>query len=130
MPNKVHKQIESEEQLDARFDRMKRLPRGTFRTKPGATDVKNCKVKITMLLDAEIVEFYKERAAQPGNPPYQTQINAELRRAMRTVEHPAEQVVTLAMLENPEFLSVLAGKLKKAASSGGGRKPLAEFDAI
>lgn len=115
MPNKIKKQIESDEQLDVRLDTMKRLPRNSFQLKKGATDLKNCKVKITMLLDADIVEFYKERAAKPGNLPYQTQINKELRRAMNEAEQPMEQAVTMAMLNDPEFLSVLASKLKKAA---------------
>lgn len=115
MPNKTKKQTESDKQLDARFETMKRLPRGSFQPKKGATDLKNCKVKITMLLDADIIEFYKERAAQKGNPPYQTQINNELRRAIKNAEQPPDEVVTMSMLDNPEFLSALANKLKKAA---------------
>lgn len=115
MPNKTKKQSSSDKQLDACLDTMKQLPRGSFKTKKGATDVQNCKVKITMLLDADIVEFYKGRAAQTGNPPYQTQINRELRRAMNNAEQPAQEVITMTMLDNPEFISALASKLKKAA---------------
>ena len=47
------------------------------------------KQKVTINLDSDILEFYKERAAQPGNPPYQTQINNELRRAIEASPHTA-----------------------------------------
>ena len=73
------------------------------------------KLKVTIMLDADVLDFYKERAAEQGNLPYQTQINRELRQAMETARRPASKVVTLEMLENPTFLAELADKLKKAA---------------
>ncbi len=107
-------QIETEDELDARFSRMKILPRGTFATPKGATDLKNCKVKITILLDADILGFFKERATEKGNPPYQTQINNELRKAMENLKQPKGEVITMEMLDNPAFISALAEKLKAA----------------
>ncbi len=53
-----------------------------FRAKPGATDLKNCKVKVSMYVDADILEYFKKRAEQPNAAPYQTQINSELRKVM------------------------------------------------
>jgi hypothetical protein len=47
--------------------------------------------------------------------PYQTQINQELRKAMENAKKPVSEVVTLEMLENPQFLANLAGKLKSVA---------------
>jgi uncharacterized protein (DUF4415 family) len=73
------------------------------------------KLKVTIMLDADILDFYKERAAEQGNLPYQTQINRELRKAMEHAKRPKSEVVTLEMLENPIFLSDLADKLKKVA---------------
>ncbi len=73
------------------------------------------KLKVTIMLDADILDFYKERAAEQGNLPYQTQINRELRKAMDKAKQPKSEVVTLEMLENPAFLSDLANKLKKVA---------------
>ena len=37
------------------------------------------KVRITMMLDQELVGLFKKRAARPGAEPYQTQINRALR---------------------------------------------------
>jgi uncharacterized protein (DUF4415 family) len=73
------------------------------------------KIKVTILLDADILDFYKEQAAKQGNLPYQTQINRELRKAMDKAKQPKSEVVTMEMLENPVFLSSLANKLKKVA---------------
>lgn len=71
------------------------------------------KQKVTINIDSDILEFYKKRAAQAGNPPYQTQINNELRRAMEKAEQPENEYVTVAMLENPDFLRALAANIKK-----------------
>ena len=107
-------QIETEEELDARFSRMKILPRGTFTPPKGATDLKNCKVKITILLDADILEFFKDRASEKSGLPYQTQINQALRQFMDDAKQPKGEVVTMEMLDNPGFISALAEKLKAA----------------
>lgn len=97
--------------IDAEMARMKRLPRGSFKAKPGATDLKNCKVKITTYLDADILEYFKQRAEQPNAAPYQTQINNELRKLMKngsadtaTVEHD--------ILNDKKFLKALKKKLE------------------
>jgi uncharacterized protein (DUF4415 family) len=37
--------------------------------------LKDCKSRVNIMLDADIVEFFKEQAAKKGNLPYQTQIN-------------------------------------------------------
>jgi len=73
------------------------------------------KIKISIYLDAEVLDFFKERAAEPNSAPYQTQINNELRAAMLREQQSQSEVVTLKMLENPKFLSTLAEKLKNAA---------------
>ncbi len=76
---------------------------------------KEQKLKVTIMLDADILDFYKEQAAKQGNLPYQTQINRQLRKAMEKAQNPKSEVVTMEMLENPAFLSELASKLKEAA---------------
>jgi len=73
------------------------------------------KIKISIYVDADVLDFFKEQAAQPNSAPYQTQINNELRIAMERKQQTQSEVVTLTMLENPEFLSTLAEKLKNAA---------------
>jgi uncharacterized protein (DUF4415 family) len=73
------------------------------------------KIKISIYLDADVLDFFKEQAAKLNSAPYQTQINNELRNAMERERQTPDEVVTLTMLENPQFLSSLAEKLKKVA---------------
>ena len=40
------------------------------------------KVRINIMLDDDIIEFFKQRAALPNSAPYQTQINQALRDAI------------------------------------------------
>lgn len=92
---------------------MKRLPRGSFKAKPGATELRNCKVKISMYLDADILEFFKKRAEQSNAAPYQTQINNELRRVMVNGSSKAESLEDV-ILSNQKFLKALKKKLETA----------------
>jgi len=101
----------AEAETDAEMDRMKRLPRGSFKAKPGATDLKNCKVKISMYLDADILEFFKKRAERPNAAPYQTQINNELRKVMENGS-PETTTVERDILNNKKFLKELKKKLE------------------
>jgi uncharacterized protein (DUF4415 family) len=87
----------------------------TFRRSRFIVPRKEQKLKVTILLDADVIDFYKEQAAKLGNLPYQTQINQELRKAMENAKKPTSEVVTIEMLENPQFLANLASKLKLAA---------------
>jgi uncharacterized protein (DUF4415 family) len=97
--------------MDAEMDRMKRLPRGSSLMKPGETDQKNCKVRITMYLDADVLEYFKKRAEQPNAAPYQTQINNELRKIMES--NPGEvAAIERDILNNKEFLLALKEKLE------------------
>jgi len=100
-----------EEKLDAELKGMKRLPRGSFRAKPGATDPKNCKVKITTYLDADVLEYFRKRAERPNAAPYQTQINNELRKVMESGSSETA-TVELDILNNKKFLKALKKKLE------------------
>ncbi|MGD9630409.1 MAG: BrnT family toxin [Pyrinomonadaceae bacterium] len=82
-----------------------------FRAKPGTTDLKNCKVKVSMYVDADILEYFKKRAEQPNAAPYQTQINSELRKVM---ENETSNAVRGAddILNNTKFLKALKEKLE------------------
>lgn len=85
--------------------------RNRFRPKPGATDLKNCKVKVSMYIDADILEHFKNRADQPNAAPYQTQINSELRKIMESgASEPA--TVERDILNNKKFLKALKKKLE------------------
>jgi uncharacterized protein (DUF4415 family) len=86
-----------------------------FRRSRFATKRSEQKIKVTIMLDADVLDFYKEQAAKHGNLPYQIQINRALRKAMEKAKQPQSEVVTMEILENPEFFSALANKLKKVA---------------
>ena len=99
------------EGIDAEMARMKRLPRGSFKAKPGATSSKNCKVKITTYLDADVLEYFKKRSEQPNAAQYQTQINNELRKVM---ENGSTETATVErdILNDKKFLKALKEKLE------------------
>jgi uncharacterized protein (DUF4415 family) len=111
MPTMIEEEVLAETELDEKLDKMKRLPRGSFKAKRGATNLENCKVKISMYLDADILEYFRQRADAPNAAPYQTQINNELRRAM---ENDSREVQSIEndILNNEEFLRALKEKLQ------------------
>ena len=94
-------------------DELPKLGLHTFSRARHITPRKEQKIKITMYLDADILDFFKEQAKEPNASPYQTQINNELRAVMER-KTSNDEVVTLSMLENPAFISALAEKLKAA----------------
>lgn len=101
--------IDNEKDFKKRF---KKIQRPDFLNKFSKS--KETKNRITISLDADILDFFKERASQKGNPPYQTQINNELRKAMENLKQNRGEPITLDMLDNPSFIAVLAEKLKAA----------------
>ena len=82
-----------------------------FRSKPGDTDPKNCKVKVTMYIDADVLDYFKTRAAQPNAAPYQTQINNELRAVMEMSSTKTKSVEG-KLLNDKKFLKALKKKLE------------------
>ncbi len=101
----------TEDELDLHLDKMKRLPRGSFKAKPNATKLKNCKIKISLYLDGDVLEYFKKRAEPPHAAPYQTQINNELRKTMET-DSQEKASVENGLLNNEEFLRALKEKLE------------------
>ena len=54
--------------------------RGISRRLPPLEErARHTKVRITIMLDLDVLDFFKRRAAEPGAQPYQTQINQALR---------------------------------------------------
>jgi len=62
--------------------KLKRLPRGSFLAKSGETGPRNTKVRISILLDLDVLNFFKNKASKAGALAYQTQINQILRAHM------------------------------------------------
>jgi uncharacterized protein (DUF4415 family) len=56
------------------------IPRNERReVSPNAMEPRNTKVRVSIYLDLDVLDFFKTRANKPGAMPYQTQINAILR---------------------------------------------------
>ncbi|MGI8638341.1 MAG: BrnA antitoxin family protein [Pyrinomonadaceae bacterium] len=100
----------TENELDSQLDKMKRLPRGSFKAKPNATRLENCKVKISLYIDGDVLEHFRQRAEPPHAAPYQTQINNELRKIMEN-NAPGNGNLENDILNNEEFLRALKEKL-------------------
>jgi uncharacterized protein (DUF4415 family) len=75
-----------------------------------AMEPRNIKVHISIKLDADVLEYFKERAAQPGGTPYQTQINKVLREAM---ERGPEEFPGASLLKSERFLSAITNRIRQ-----------------
>lgn len=73
------------------------------------------KTRISILLDEDIIEHFKKRAAAPNALPYQTQINNTLRAAMMTDRGVAVEVEDegIALHKNPTFIKAVARSVKE-----------------
>ena len=73
-------------------------------------DSEQAKVRVTISLDRDVVEHYKQAAAQRGALPYQTQINQALR---QSINAPAAIAETLKseLLKDREFIRSLAREI-------------------
>ena len=80
----------------------------------------NTKVQITMKIDLDVLNYFKERASEPNTAPYQTQINNELRAIMENSKKAKVQGKRAkndfeSLLTNKRFIKALAEEVKKVA---------------
>lgn len=74
------------------------------------------KVKITMWLDGDILLHFQKRAAPSNAAPYQTQINAELRKIMeKDLSHESVEITKSieTLTTNKDFIRAIAEQLKE-----------------
>src|SRR6266581_7065469 len=88
--------------------KLKRLPRGSFLAKAGETQANNTKVRISILVDLDVLNFFKERATKPGALPYQTQMNIVLRREMEDNEE-----VGASLARDERFIQTVAQRVSE-----------------
>ena len=117
---KTDKEIEVTTSERVRAHGYKRIPRRHL-TQPGEVKLSDCKVRVTMYVDADVLEYFKARAAQTNAAPYQTQINNELRAVMEREGGQAgdEPILISAtqlagLLQNDELIAALAARVGKA----------------
>ncbi|HXG64152.1 MAG TPA: BrnA antitoxin family protein [Blastocatellia bacterium] len=73
--------------------------------RPEDAEAQNIKVRVTIWLDGDIVEHFKERAARPDAAPYQTQINNALREYIEKRPVRADQAL---LPQDEAFIAALA----------------------
>ena len=88
------------------------LKPGTYKVRrsPWAKKLKGKKLKVSIYLDADILEYFRQRAEPPHAAPYQTQINNELRKVMEGSQENGN--LENDILNNEEFLRALKEKLE------------------
>ena len=89
--------------------RFKRLPRGAFLANAGETEALNTKVRISILIDLDVLNYFKERASKAGAPAYQTQINQVLRAQMEG----QETVDAKSLAQDDRFIRAVAKRVKE-----------------
>jgi uncharacterized protein (DUF4415 family) len=87
--------------------------RGLFKQMHPDYDPKQAKVRISIYLDADVLSWFRARAAQPNAAPYQTQINNELRALMERTETANASAVKAA----PRGAGKVAAKSKPASAT-------------
>lgn len=91
-----------------------RAKRASFRGLPPIGELdRRTKVRITIMIDADVLQHFKAKAATLGAAPYQTQINRALREHL--VEGPSRQQKDL--LDDQDFVSRLAERLAAYSTS-------------
>jgi uncharacterized protein (DUF4415 family) len=84
--------------------------RGGFFKRHQNLTTKDCKIKVTIYLDADILTHFKKRAGSEHSAPYQTQINAELRKIMGS-EQSSDVIETAKSIVNESVIDRLADKI-------------------
>lgn len=129
---KLKQQDEEEERIEEEFqfrpERTQRMTREQFlkRYPKFNPETARTKVQISIKLDQDVLEYFKERAAQPNAAAYQTQINNELRAIMEQ-ERSRQAIGSVedsfaGLLDNHNFIAAVAKKVASLKSSNGPKK--------
>src|SRR5690242_19783866 len=105
-----NKQVSENAVLDTK--KFKRLPRGTFLARKSETESRNTKARISILLDLDVLNFFKEKASKTGALAYQTQINRILRAHMEG----KEAVEANALAQDDRFIRAVAKRVNQLAA--------------
>jgi uncharacterized protein (DUF4415 family) len=100
---KDYKYLETSPEMLARG--LRRITRPKFLDNVKGKTLKDCKSRITIFIDADIIEHFKQQAEQNGKG-YQTLINQTLRDSIE-VEKPQLLSVKEDLLKDKQFLESL-----------------------
>jgi len=97
--------------------------RGNFLQRHGqeesTTQALPTKVRISINIDSDILDYFKARAAQPNAAPYQTQINNVLRTVMEQEQQPATAALIAyadALVADQRFIDAVAHRIAEQAA--------------
>lgn len=112
---KTNKDREVTTSRQARAAGLRRIPRRHL-TEPGEAKLSDCKVRVTMYLDADVLEHFKNRATHAHAAPYQTQINSELRAVM---ERGNKGAPYSSLVEDDRFIAAVAKRVQERRARRG-----------
>ena len=107
---RITKRVPNKSILDPK--KFKRLPRGFFLPGNEETAARNTKVRISILIDLDVLNFFKEKASKTGALAYQTQINQILRAHMEGKE-PVDANI---LAQDDRFIRAVAKRVKQLSS--------------
>lgn len=107
---KIEKDTNPKTSKAARAAGLRRIQRKHI-AQPGEVTLADCKVRVTLELDADILEHFKSRAANQDASAYQAQINQALRASIE-----GEHFKTL--VNNEEFIAAVAAKVATKKKNG------------
>lgn len=83
-----------------------------FRAKTGD----HAKGRITILLDKDVIKYFKSKAKDPGAFPYQTQINQALRNLITQSHDSSDDLdeIKTILLNDKDFINQIAKRLGKS----------------
>lgn len=77
---------------------------------PEALEPRNIKVDVSIKLDGDIVEYFKEQARKPGALPYQIQINQALREVL---DREGEEFPGEALTKDERFVAAITERIRQ-----------------
>ena len=78
------------------------------------------KIRISINIDADILDYFKARAAQPNAAVYQTQINSALRTVMEQEQEQSQPILISyadALLADQRFIDAVARRVAERPAS-------------
>ena len=96
-----------------RFDPTKwtRVPDKQSHTLKGPSSSQT-RVRITMYVDLDVLNYFKELASKPGSAPYQRQMQMALRRVMELGEGGESEKQYSRLLDDHDFIGAVAERIK------------------
>lgn len=100
--------------------------------KPEDLEPRNIKVRVTMYLDLDVLNYFKERATPAHAAAYQTQINHELRRVMESAAQANNATAAgdlKTLLSDKTFIAAVAARVEEQLNGKKSRSARKKTDA-